>query len=186
MSDNDFTRAFHPGDGLEGLTREQLIEYAKLCSKNLLAIDGTWFQSIESECGMDDAMHHDANAWERYTGSEARRVKAFLGLDEKPGLDGLEKALPLKLTSICNETELRREGDEIVFRVVSCRVQVARARKGMPYHPCKPVGLIEYGGFAKGIDSRVVCTCDSCYPDVNDEGCACAWRFRLEEDDVEE
>ena len=40
------SRAFSPGEALEELSREELIAYAQLCSKNLFAIDGTWFQSI--------------------------------------------------------------------------------------------------------------------------------------------
>lgn len=170
-----------PAEALETLSREQLIEYAKACSKNFFAIDGTWFQSIEQELGMDAAMHHDERAWRRFTASEGRRVKALLGLDEHPGLEGLAKALPLKLTSPCNRTELRWEGDDLVFCVVSCRVQAARARKGMDYHPCKPVGTVEYGGFARAIDDRIECSCVSCYPDVADDTCSCAWRFHLKE-----
>lgn len=173
-------RAFGPGDGLAGLSREQLAAYAVLCSKNLFAIDGTWFQSIEAECGMDAAIRHDENAWRRYSASEARRLKAFLGLGEGCGLEGLAAALPLKLTSLCNETELRWEGDDLVFRVTTCRVQAARTRKGMPLHPCKSVGLLEYGCFARALDERIVCTCDSCHPEAVDGTCACAWRFRLE------
>ena len=172
-------RAFSPGEALEELSREELIAYAQLCSKNLFAIDGTWFQSIEAERGMDEAMLHDERAWERFTASEARRLKAFLGLEDGCGLEGLARALPLKLTSPCNETEIRWEGDELVFRVVSCRVQAARSRKGMNLHPCKPVGLVEYGGFAKALDPRIECVCESCYPDVADDTCACAWRFRI-------
>lgn len=171
-----------PAEVLENLSREQLIEYVKICSKNFFAIDGTWFQSVELEEGMDAAMSHDACAWERYTGSEGRRVKAFLGLGERPGLEGLAKALPLKLTVPCNEADIRWDGDDLVFRIVSCRVQAARGRKGMGYHPCKPVGLIEYGGFARAIDDRIECTCVSCYPDITDCSCACAWRFHLKED----
>lgn len=166
----------------EGMTRDQLIEYAVACSKNLLAIDGTWFQSVEQEQGMDAAMRHDERAWKRYTASEGRRLKAFLGLEEHPGLEGLAKALPLKLTVPCNDSEIRWEGEDLVFRLVTCRVQTARARKNMGYHPCKPVGLIEYGGFARAIDDRIECTCESCYPEVTDETCACAWRFHLKED----
>ena len=62
-----------------------------------------------------------------------------------------------------------------------CRVQQARARKGMPYHPCKPVGIIEYGGFARAIDDRISCRCASCYPEVEDDTCSCKWEFTLDE-----
>lgn len=184
MSD-EARQTFEPGEALESLSRDELIAYAQLCSKNLFAIDGTWFQSIEAERGMDEAMVHDRRAWERYTASEARRLKSFLGLSDDCGLEGLARALPLKLTSPCNKTEIRWEGEELVFRVVTCRVQIARGRKGMNFHPCKSVGLVEYGGFAKTLDPRIECVCDSCYPDVQDDTCACAWRFRMAGDSVD-
>lgn len=164
-------------EALSRLSRSELLEYVQMCSKNLFAIDGTWFQALESEMGMDAAMHYDASAWDRFTVSEAQRLKRFLRLEDDCGLEGLARALPLKLTSPCNETEIVWDGDDLLFRVVSCRVQTARARKGMEFHPCKPVGLIEYGGFARTLDSRIECTCESCYPDVSDATCACAWRF---------
>ena len=80
----------------------------------------------------------------------------------------------------CNPTELTLSDGKLVYRNVSCRVQTARARKGMPYHPCKPVGLVEYAGFAQAIDDRIRCRCVSCYPEITDESCACVWEFTLE------
>ena len=53
----------------------------------------------------------------------------------------------------------------------------------MPLHPCKRVGVIEYAGFARAIDERITCRCLSCYPEVTDESCACAWAFTLEAED---
>ena len=167
-------------DTLRSLSREELLTLLELDAKNWLAMDGVWFQSVEQTSGMDAAMYHDAEAWRRFTVIEARRIKAFLGLDDHPGLEGLAKALPLRLDDRCNPTELRLENEKLLYKNVSCRVQSARARKGMPYHPCKPVGLVEYAGFAKTIDDRITCRCLSCYPDVTDESCACAWEFTLE------
>ena len=60
-------------------------------------------------------------------------------------------------------------------------MQSARERKGMPFHPCKSVGIIEYGGFAKAIDPRIRCECVSCYPDVTDPTCRCKWKFTIDE-----
>ena len=45
------------------LTKEELIELIEIYSKNWLAMDGLWFQSIERENGMDSAMHHDEAVW---------------------------------------------------------------------------------------------------------------------------
>ena len=167
-------------DTLRNLSREELLTLVELDAKNWLAMDGVWFQSVERTSGMDEAMYHDTEAWRRFTIIEARRIKTFLGLEERPGLEGLAKALPLRLSARCSDSEVRLENGKLLFRVLSCRVQTARARKGMPYHPCKPVGEVEYSGFAKAIDDRITCRCLSCYPEITDESCACAWEFTLE------
>lgn len=172
--------AMSTNEALEALSKEQLIELVELCSKNLIAIDGTWFQSVERECGMDAAMHHDEEAWRRFTVSEAQRLKRFLDLPERAGLAGLEAALALKLNTLSSTAEVRRKDGALEYRVVECRVQAARVRKGMELHPCKSVGLIEYEGFARAIDDRISCECASCFPDVTDETCSCVWRFTLD------
>lgn len=169
-------------EALEALTKEQLIEFVTISSKNLIAVDGTWFQSVERECGMDAAMHHDEEAWRRFTVSEAKRLKQFLGLPEQPGLEGLEAALALKLNTLSSTAETRWENGSLVYRVVECRVQAARSRKGMELHPCKSVGLIEYEGFARTIDERISCECVSCFPAMTDQTCSCSWRFTLDDD----
>ena len=76
---------------LETLTQAQLIDLIEVYAKDWLALDGVWFQSIERKFGMDEAMYHDKEAWQRYTVIEARRIKAFLGLDLSvmPGLIAL-------------------------------------------------------------------------------------------------
>ncbi|MEE0705985.1 MAG: DUF6125 family protein [Adlercreutzia sp.] len=168
-------------EGLESYTREQLIELLEITAKDLIAIDGTWFQSLEREQGMDTAMEHDRNAWKRFVPSEARRLRTFLDLDKHSGLEGLARALPLRCTSLANEWEIIWEEDgSLVFRITNCRVQNARARKGMEFHPCKSVGILEYGEFARALDGRLRCECVSCFPDITDETCNCAWRFWME------
>jgi hypothetical protein len=166
---------------LEKLSREQLCELIDIYSKNWLAMDGVWFQSVEKKLGMDEAMFHDGEAWRIFTVIEAKRIKGFLGLPQKAGLEGLENALKLRLYSNLNRDEIiinEAEGT-LLYRTLECRVQTARERKGMPFHPCKPVGIIEYSGFAKTIDERFSCECVSCYPDVTDSSCNCAWLFKL-------
>lgn len=164
---------------LNGLSKERLVELVQIYAKNIIAIDGVWFQSIESTEGMDTAMFHDIEAWKRFTVSEARRIKKFLGLSEHSGLEGLAQALELKATSIANVFSLQLTSDFLVFKIDECRVQSARAQKDMPYHPCKPVGEVEYAGFAHTIDERIQCECLSCFPEVTDESCSCAWKFTL-------
>lgn len=76
-------------DTLRNLGKDELVELLEIYAKNLIALDGTWFQSLEREEGMDTAVRHDIEAWRRFSVSEARRIKKFLGLDERPGIEGL-------------------------------------------------------------------------------------------------
>jgi hypothetical protein len=165
---------------LSKLSKEQLIAYIDMCAKNWLAMDGVWFQSVEKKDGMDTAMWHDVEIWKKFTVFEAQRIKEFLRLPEHPGLDGLAKALQYRLYANLNKDEIVREGNVLIYRSIDCRVQRARERKGMEFHPCKPVGLVEYAGFAKAIDDRIQCTFVSCYPEITDESCCCAWKFWIE------
>ena len=167
-------------DFLSQLSREQLIELIDIYSKNWLAMDGVWFQSVERKLGMDEAMYHDAEAWKRFTVIEAKRIREFLGLEDHPGIAGLEKALRLRFYANINEDKIEIDGNVLVYTAVNCRVQTARARKGLEFHPCRQVGIIEYSEFARTIDDRFSCECLSCYPQITDPECCCKWKFTLQ------
>lgn len=172
---------WQPGESLQELSREQLLQLIILYSKNWLAMDGVWFQSVERKRGMEEAMFHDVEAWKRFTVTEARRIRNFLQLPEHPGLEGLAQALRYRFYANLSHYTLTMQGDALLLRVLECPVQQARTRKSMGLHPCKPAGLEEYAGFARTIDDRIQCSCVSCYPDTQEEGCACAWKFTLEQ-----
>ena len=167
---------------LQALSKDELIDLLAIYAKNWLALDGVWFQSIEQKYGMEEAMYHDQEAWRRFTKIEARRIREFLKLPERAGLEGLAQALSLRFYANLNQDELLLNGNTLLYRVSECRVQSARTRKNMPLHPCRPVGLIEYSEFAKVIDDRITCSCVSCYPEVQDPSCSCAWLFTLQEE----
>jgi hypothetical protein len=166
-------------DELENLSKENLIELLNMYSKNWLAMDGVWFQSVEQKYGMDEAIEHDKNAWRHYTEIEAARIKKFLRLPERAGIEGLKRALSFRMYANINEDEITVNQNVLIYRTLDCRVQNARKRKGMALHPCKSVGIIEYTYFAKAIDDRFVCEAVSCYPDITDSTCNCSWKFTL-------
>lgn len=168
-------------ENLSSYSKDELISLIEIYSKNWLAMDGVWFQSIERKLGMDEAMYHDEEAWRRFTVIEARRIKDFLKLPENSGIDGLSKALKLRFYANINDDRIETEGNTLTYSAIDCRVQTARKRKGMAFHPCKSVGIIEYSEFAKVIDSRFSCECVSCYPDITDATCCCKWKFTLNE-----
>ena len=128
------------------LSKEQLLAYIDICAKNWLAMDGVWFQSVEKKLGMDEAMWHDVEIWKKFTVLEAKRIKEFLQLPARPGLDGLAQALQYRLYANLSRDEILFQDGALIYRSVDCRVQRARERKGMKFHPCKPVGLVEYAG----------------------------------------
>jgi len=168
--------------GLDDLSKEELKDLVRGYAKNIIAMDGIWFQSNEKKNGMDEAMEHDRNVWKNFSISEGRRLKKFLHLEEHPGLTGLKEALSIRFSALGNPVvELYEEGDFLIYKVVKCRVQIARKRKGMPYHPCKSAAIFEQRCFASAIDDRIKCDVISCYPDVTDENAACVWRFYIPE-----
>lgn len=168
---------------LSKLPKERLIELIDIYSKNWLAMDGVWFQSIEKKYGMGEAIYHDEEAWKRFTVIEAKRIKSFLRLPEHAGLEGLERTLQYRFYANLNENCLAYdEAGALIYTVTKCRVQHARESKGMPLHPCKSVAVYEYSGFAKTIDTRIRTECISCFPEVTDQACSCRWRFTLAED----
>ena len=167
-------------DKLDLLSKDELKELVRIYARNIYALDGVWFQSVEGKNGMDEAMLHDENAWRKFTRTEARRIKKFLELPEQAGLEGLEKALAIRFSALSNPSvSLFKEGDSLIYRINECRVQTARKNKGMPFHPCASPGFIEHDGFARVIDERIVTEMISCYPNVTDPESACCWKFTL-------
>ena len=73
----------------------------------------------------------------------------------------------------------RPDEQTLRFRMVDCRVQDARNRKGMAPFPCKPVGEVEFAAFARGVDPRISVRCLTCPPDEHEEGTWCAWEFSV-------
>ncbi len=165
---------------LKDLSREQLEFLLTDFSKRWLAHDGLWFQAVEQAYGIDKAIDLDARAWEKFTVLEAKRIMDFLGLEPGGGLPALKKALQYRLYSLVNEQEIVEQDDQsFIFRMKNCRVQAARKRKNLPDFPCRPVGLVEYSGFAQTIDPRIVTNCIACPPDPHPPDYYCAWEFSI-------
>lgn len=147
---------------------------------NWLANDGVWFQAVENEFGMFDAKRCNDTCWTRFSPLEASRIKALLDLPERGGLEALKTALGYRLYSRLNVQAITDETpDSFVFRMVDCRVQSARKRKGLEDYPCKSVGVVEYRTFAETIDPAIKTECVGCPPDPHPGDWYCAWRFSI-------
>jgi hypothetical protein len=166
--------------GIEELSREEMLDLLQNFAKNWLAHDGLWFQAVEGAHDLDHAIELDVAAWRRFSPIEARRIKEFLGLSDRPGLEGLQRALEYRFYALLNRQQSEMRDGVLRFFMSDCRVQSARKRRGLPDFPCKPVGMVEYGGFATEIDPRIETRCIACPPDDHPEQYFCGWEFRIE------
>jgi hypothetical protein len=164
---------------LTNMPKEKLISLIDAMSLNWLANDGIWFQTVETRQDMYTSKRCNDTCWTRFSPLEAGMTKGFLELPEQGGLDALRRALNFRIYARINQQTVEKEGDSLILKMVTCRVQDARKRKGLEDYPCKSAGLIEYGAFAKTIDSRIRMECIACPPDEHPEQWACAWRFHL-------
>jgi hypothetical protein len=166
---------------LEDLSRAELELLLQDFAKRWLAHDGLWFQQVETEYGLKEAIRLDTGAWEHFTVIEAKRILDFLKLEAGGGLQVLKQALNFRLYAMINVQQIEEpDAKTLIFKMNDCRVQSARRRKKMAEFPCKPVGLVEYSGFAKTIDSRIKTRCLHCPPDEHPEESYCAWEFTIE------
>ena len=159
------------------LSREDLLTLLEIYAKSWAAHDGCWFLAAEEKYGLDTAMLLDAIAWKRFAPIEAERIKTGFRLPDNGGLTALEQALKLRMYALANKQEVVRLGEHVLeLRMIECRVQQARRRKGLRDFPCKQVSVIGFPGFAKAIDPAIETECLACPPDSVGEG-YCRWRF---------
>ena len=169
---------------LLNLTKEELINYIEDLSKNWLAIDGTWFQAVEKEYGIERAIELDVDQWKRFTVIEAKRIMKRFNIGQNGGIPALMKALNFRVYANINVQEIVEVSEKrCVFRMNNCRVQYARNQRNLPDFPCKPVGIIEYGDFAKTIDPRIKTRCIACPPGPHPDNYYCAWEFFIENEE---
>ncbi len=166
-------------DAIRKMSKEELLKLVEVYAKNWLAHDGSWFLAAEETYGMETAMDLDTKSWARFAEVEARRIKKEFKLPEAGGLKALAEAFNYRLYAAINEQKIEWEDENtLIFKMIDCRVQSARNRKGLPLFPCKSVGIVEFTTFAKTIDSRIKTEVIACPPDpVKDF--YCGWKFTI-------
>jgi hypothetical protein len=163
------------------LTHEELTALLKAYAKSWLAHDGCWFLAVEEHLGTEEAINYDREAWRKFAPLEARRIMEARRIDAEGGLEALAEALGFRMYRWLNDQEAVLTENALTFEMKGCRVQEARRRKGLPDFPCKSVGIVEFGEFAKAIDERIRTECIKCPPDELGEGEFCKWKFTLKE-----
>jgi len=166
---------------LANKSREELLLLIADIAKTWLTGDGLWFQAMEQSSGMNDAKQVNDTCWSHFAFMEAFKIRNYLGLGDRGGLEALEAALSLRIYSSINAHAVSREPDgSLLFSMTECRVQTARRRKNLEDYPCQSAGMVEYAHFAQGIDPRIRTDCVLCPPDRVPEDVFCTWRFSME------
>ena len=162
--------------------KDELLKIMEEMSKNWLANDGIWFQTVESHYDIWEAKRCNDSCWARFSPFEASSIKNFLQLPEPAGVDGFKKALRFRMYGRLNIQSIVDDSSQsIIFQMNDCRVQSARKRRGLEDYPCKSAGLVEYRTFAETIDARIKTECIGCPPDLHPAEWFCSWRFYLPE-----
>ena len=161
------------------MPREDLIKLLQVFAKNWLAHDGCWFLSVEEDLDTEAAIKYDREAWRKFAPIEARRIMEARNIAAGGGLPALSEALKFRMYHALNEQEANLSEGTLIFEMKGCRVQEARRRKGLPDFPCKSVGIVEFGEFAKAVDERIEAECIQCPPDELKSGQFCKWSFKI-------
>lgn len=168
---------------LASKSRQELLLLLTEIAKTWVASDGLWFQAVEASSGLDEAKQINDTCWSHFAHMEAFKIRHYLGLGTRGGLQALEHALKLRIYSSINAHAAGREQDgSLLFQMTECRVQSARRRRGLDDYPCKSAGIVEYSTFASSIDPRIRTECAYCPPDRVPDEQFCAWRFTIEDD----
>jgi len=164
------------------MPRKRLLDLFFLHIRNLWRVDGLYFQGIEKNFGTEAATEIDANCWKILAKIEARDLKKTLGTEV---VENVETLLYL-LRNTSWALYQTKKGVEVdpskksgIFRVIECRVQEARLRKGLGVFPCKKVRFGYLKSFAEALNPEFEVTCNVCPPDEKPPDFWCEWKFRL-------
>lgn len=166
-------------DFIRDMSRKELLKLVEVYAKNWLAHDGCWFLAAEDKYGMEQAIDLDRESWNRFAKAEAKRIMDAFDIPKSGGMDSLAQAFQYRLYAAINEQKIERPDENtLVFRMLKCKVQETRRRKGLPDFPCKSVGMIEFTRFAETVDQKIQTDCIQCPPDPLKEE-YCVWRFTI-------
>lgn len=162
------------------LSKDQLIELAKVYGRFALTLDGLWFLGVEQMHGIDKAIEVDEEVWRQFGKSEAKNLKKFLMIDVVSKLEDICRIY--LLTPVFGNLGARAEirGVRCYLSVTDCHPQKARIKKGMGEFPCKSVGIAYFDGFLKELSFDIRYKCVVCPPDEHSDKLWCQWEVWIE------
>ncbi|MCS7130924.1 MAG: DUF6125 family protein [Archaeoglobaceae archaeon] len=164
---------------LKNFSTDQLIDLLFLQVRNIWRVDGLYFLGIEEKFGTAPATEIDANCWISLAKIEAKELKKIFGLDKVESIKDLLELLSNTSWALYQtKKEIEISENSGIFRVVSCKIQEARLKKGLQIFPCKRVRFGYLKSFAEELNENFEVICKTCPPDKKPENCWCEWEFR--------
>ncbi len=157
------------------LSKEKMIELAKLYGRLGVILDGYWFLGVEKEFGTGKAIEIDEATWAQYGRTKARYLKKFLSVEKPTSLKDIAAFCLLApiFGNLGAEVEIKK--DKCVFSVTDCHPQKARIRKGLGEFPCKSVNLAYLNAFFGELNPDIRFHCVTCPPDPHTNDLWCRW-----------
>lgn len=167
---------------LEKLDTEDILKLFFLQIRNIWRVDGLYFQGIEKSFGVENAKNIDRDTWKTLAKIEVRDLKKTVEVDKVENMESFMKLL-LNTSWALYQTNkgyyVSEDKKEAVFRVVSCKVQEARVKKGLGIFPCKEVRYNYLKSFAEEVNPNIEVNILTCPPDEKPPNYWCEWKFTL-------
>ncbi len=162
---------------LKVLSKDKLIQIMMFNNRNIWRVDGLYFLGIEDAFGTDAAAAIDAGVWNIMGTLEAKTLKKILDLKDTT-IDTVMKALQYTSWALDQQEKvITVENGEGILKILNCRTQLTRLKKGLSEFPCKQVRYSYLTNFAKEISPAIQCTCVCCPPDEHAGDVWCEWHF---------
>jgi len=164
---------------LGSMPKEKLLELLFLHIKSLWRVDGLYFLGIEEKIGTEKATEIDASCWKIIGKLEARELKDLFDVDETNVVSLIETLKKTSWALYQTDKESEATVNKGVFRVIHCRTQETRIKKGLEEFPCKHVRFGYLRGFANEFNPNIEVLCKKCPPSPRSEKAWCEWEFTL-------
>lgn len=166
---------------LKALPEDKLMELMMFNNRNIWRVDGLYFLGIEDVFGTEAAATIDAGVWNIMGTLEAKNLKKILDLKDAP-VDTVIKALQYTSWALDQQEKvITVENGKGILKILNCRTQLTRLKKGLLEFPCKQVRHSYLANFAKEIHPAIQCVCVCCPPDEHVGDVWCEWHFVLTE-----
>jgi len=162
---------------------EKLSKLFYIQIKNIWRVDGLYFQGIEKRFGSEYASEIDKETWSILAKIEARDLKKLFNIEN---ITCIKEFMNLLLNTSWalyqskKSVEIDEENNIGIFKVLNCKVQEARIKKGLKIFPCKSVRYSYLKAFTNSIDNNMRVEVLSCPPDEKPRDFWCGWKFILE------